>query len=114
MTEQALDGSGGGAVTRVLEVATGSGYQAAVLADAGCEVWTIEALPELAAEAAARPEALGYDKVHCRQGDGAARWSQPAPFDALLVTAAATALPPPLLDQFKPGGPRHTSGGPGR
>src|SRR3546814_13697248 len=84
MTEQALDGSGGGAVTRVLEVGTGSGYQAAVLAEAGCEVWTIEALPELAAEAAARLEALGYDKVHCRQGDGAAGWPQAAPFDAIL------------------------------
>src|SRR3546814_14003969 len=81
MTEQALDGSGGGAVTRVLEVGTGSGYQAAVLAEAGCEVWTIEALPELAAEAAARLEALGYDKVHCRQGDGAAGWPQAAPFE---------------------------------
>src|SRR3546814_13020479 len=67
MTDQALDGSGGGAVTRVLEVGTGSGYQAAVLAEAGCEVWNIAALPELAAEAAARPEALGSDKVPDRK-----------------------------------------------
>src|SRR3546814_12209067 len=64
------------------------------------------ALPisELAAEAAARLEALGYDKVHCRQGDGAAGWPQAAPFDAILVTAAASAIPPALIDQLKHGG----------
>src|SRR3546814_19286896 len=64
------------------------------------------ALPisELAAEAAARLEALGYDKVHCRQGDGAAGWPQAAPFDAILVTAAASAIPPALIDQVKHGG----------
>src|SRR3546814_17978598 len=104
MTDQALDGSGGGAVTRVLEVGTGSGYQAAVLAEAGCEVWTIEALPELAAEAAARLEALGYAKVHCRQGDGAAGWPQAAPFDAILGTAAARAIPPALVTHLNHGG----------
>src|SRR3546814_4850857 len=82
MTDQALDGSGGGAVTRVLEVGTGSGYQAAGLAGAGCEVWTIEALPELASEAAARGEAPGFDKVNRRQGDGAAGWPKAARLDA--------------------------------
>src|SRR3546814_16480942 len=68
MTDQALPGSGGGAVTRVLEVGTGSGYQAAVLAEAGCEAWPIQAMPERAAEAAARIDAPGHSKVHCRTG----------------------------------------------
>jgi len=105
MTDQALGDKGGvGPGARVLEVGTGSGYQAAVLAELGCEVWSIEALPELAAEAAQRLKALGYDTVHCRQGDGAAGWPEAAPFDAILVTAAATAIPPALVDQLKPGG----------
>src|SRR5690606_17553015 len=100
MTDQAGVGPG----SRVLEVGTGSGYQAAVLAELGCEVWSIEALPELAEEAAARLKALGYDKVHCRQGDGAKGWPEAAPFDAILVTAAATAIPPALVDQLKRSG----------
>ena len=100
MTDQAQVGPG----SRVLEVGTGSGYQAAVLAELGCEVWSIEALPELAEEAAARLTELGYDKVHCRQGDGAKGWPEAAPFDAILVTAAATAIPPALVDQLKRGG----------
>ena len=104
MSDQALGGTGVGLGARVLEVGTGSGYQAAVLAELGAEVWSIEALPELAAEAAARLKALGYDGVHCRQGDGAAGWPEAAPFDAILVTAAATAIPPALVDQLKRGG----------
>ena len=108
MTDQALGGSGGssggGQGARVLEVGTGSGYQAAVLAEMGAEVWSIEALPELAGEAAARLKALGYDRVHCRRGDGAAGWPEAAPFDAIVVTAAATAIPPALIDQLKRGG----------
>ena len=104
MSDQALGDSGVGSGARVLEVGTGSGYQAAVLAELGAEVWSIEALPELAAEAAARLKALGYDSVHCRQGDGAAGWPEAAPFDAILVTAAATAIPPALVDQLKRGG----------
>lgn len=100
MTDQAGVGPG----SRVLEVGTGSGYQAAVLAELGCEVWSIEALPELAEEAAARLKALGYDKVHCRQGDGAKGWPEAAPFDAILVTAAATSIPPALIDQLTRGG----------
>lgn len=100
MTDQAAIGPG----SRVLEVGTGSGYQAAVLAETGAEVWSIEALPELAGEAARRLKEQGYDKVHCRQGDGARGWPEVAPFDAILVTAAATAIPPALIDQLKPGG----------
>jgi protein-L-isoaspartate(D-aspartate) O-methyltransferase len=104
MTDQVLGATGAGPGSRVLEVGTGSGYQAAVLAELGCEVWSIEALPELAEEAAQRLKALGYDKVHCRQGDGAKGWPEAAPFDAILVTAAATAIPPALIDQLKRGG----------
>ncbi|WP_193366930.1 protein-L-isoaspartate(D-aspartate) O-methyltransferase [Pelagibius marinus] len=100
MTDQANVGPG----SRVLEVGTGSGYQAAVLAELGCEVWSIEALPELAEESAKRLKELGYGKVHCRQGDGAKGWPEAAPFDAILVTAAATAIPPALVDQLKRGG----------
>jgi protein-L-isoaspartate(D-aspartate) O-methyltransferase len=100
MTDQAEVGPG----SRVLEIGTGSGYQAAVLAELGCEVWSIEALPELAEEAVRRLKAEGYGSVHCRQGDGARGWPEAAPFDAILVTAAATAIPPALIDQLKPGG----------
>jgi protein-L-isoaspartate(D-aspartate) O-methyltransferase len=100
MTDQAGVGPG----ARVLEIGTGSGYQAAVLAELGCEVWSIEALPDLAEEAARRLKSEGYAKVHCRQGDGARGWPEAAPFDAVLVTAAATAIPPALIDQLKPGG----------
>jgi protein-L-isoaspartate(D-aspartate) O-methyltransferase len=100
MTDQAEVGPG----SRVLEVGTGSGYQAAVLAELGCDVWSIEALPELAEEAARRLQDQGYGQVHCRRGDGARGWPEAAPFDAILVTAAASAIPPALIDQLKPGG----------
>ncbi|NIA71097.1 protein-L-isoaspartate(D-aspartate) O-methyltransferase [Pelagibius litoralis] len=90
--------------SRVLEVGTGSGYQAAMLAELGAEVFTLEVLPGLAAEAAAKLAHLGYDRVHCRQGDGAAGWPEAAPFDAILVTAAADRVPGVLLDQLAPGG----------
>jgi protein-L-isoaspartate(D-aspartate) O-methyltransferase len=100
MTDQAAAGPG----KRVLEVGTGCGYQAAVLAETGAEVWTIEALPELAEEAEARLRRLGYDGIHCRQGDGAAGWPEAAPFDAIVVTAAPKAIPPALVDQLKRGG----------
>ncbi len=89
---------------RVLEVGTGSGYQAAVLAEAGCRVWTIEIFGELAAEAAARLRRLGYTRVAVRHGDGYAGWPEEAPFDAVVVTAGADSIPPPLLDQLAPGG----------
>jgi protein-L-isoaspartate(D-aspartate) O-methyltransferase len=89
---------------RVLEVGTGSGYQAAVLAEAGCRVWTIEIFGALAADARARLNRLGYTKVTVRHGDGYAGWPEEAPFDAILVTAAADSIPPALLDQLAPGG----------
>ncbi len=89
---------------KVLEVGTGSGYQAAVLAELGAEVYSLEVVPSLAAAAAERLARLGYDRVHCREGDGAAGWPEAAPFDAILVTAAAHGVPPALIDQLAPGG----------
>ncbi len=89
---------------RVLEVGTGSGYQAAVLAEAGCRVWTIEIFGELAAAAAARLRRLGYTRIAVRHGDGYAGWPEEAPFDAVVVTAGADSIPPPLLEQLAPGG----------
>jgi protein-L-isoaspartate(D-aspartate) O-methyltransferase len=89
---------------RVLEVGTGSGYQAAVLAQAGCQVWTIEIFGALATEARARLARLGYSGVQVRHGDGYAGWAEEAPFNAILVTAAADSIPPALLDQLAPGG----------
>ena len=86
---------------RVLEVGTGSGYQAAVLAEMpGVEVYTMEIIPELAETACARLEELDYDDVHCRQGDGYYGWSEQAPFDAIIVTAAPDHLPQPLKEQL--------------
>ena len=90
---------------RVLEVGTGCGYQAAVLAEVAGEVYSIESLPGLATEAAERLAAMGYAKVQVRQGDGARGWPEAAPFDAILVTAAAEqAVPPALVEQLAPGG----------
>lgn len=89
---------------RVLEVGTGSGYQAAVLAQAGCRVWTIEIFRALAEESRHRLERLGYSNVTVRHGDGYAGWREVAPFDAIVVTAAAESIPPPLLRQLGPGG----------
>ena len=89
---------------RVLEVGTGSGYQAAVLAQAGCRVWTIEIVEALAKEARDRLARLGYSRVEVRYGDGYAGWPDEAPFDAILVTAAADSIPPALLDQLASGG----------
>jgi protein-L-isoaspartate(D-aspartate) O-methyltransferase len=85
---------------RVLEVGTGSGYQAAVLVQAGCRVWTIEIFRALAREARDRLARLGYSNVEVRHGDGYAGWPEEAPFDAILVTAAADSIPPALLDQL--------------
>ncbi|OGT95218.1 MAG: protein-L-isoaspartate O-methyltransferase [Gemmatimonadetes bacterium RIFCSPLOWO2_02_FULL_71_11] len=89
---------------RVLEVGTGSGYQAAVLAAIGCEVFTIEIFEALAGSALERLARLGYDRVSVRHGDGFDGWSDAAPFDAVIVTAAAGFIPPPLVDQLRPGG----------
>jgi protein-L-isoaspartate(D-aspartate) O-methyltransferase len=89
---------------RALEIGTGSGYQAAVLAELGHQVYTIEIVSSLAEQAAKRLSDLGYDGVHARQGDGYYGWPEAAPFDGIVVTAAASHIPPPLLDQLKPGG----------
>ena len=88
----------------VLEVGTGSGYQAAILAELGVRTFTIEVVPQLAASAAESFHALGYDRITARQGDGYYGWPEHAPFDAVIVTAAASHVPPPLLAQLKPGG----------
>jgi protein-L-isoaspartate(D-aspartate) O-methyltransferase len=90
--------------SRVLEVGTGSGYQAAVLAEIAAEVYTIEIVAPLAEEAAARLQRLGYGRVHVRTGDGYNGWPEAAPFDAIIVTAAAGFVPPPLVEQLRPGG----------
>jgi protein-L-isoaspartate(D-aspartate) O-methyltransferase len=89
---------------RVLEVGTGSGYQAAVLAEIVDSVFTIELIPELAQTAAARLSQLGYRRVVVRQGDGYVGWPEHAPFDAILVTASADEIPQPLVGQLKEGG----------
>ncbi|MFP4227831.1 MAG: protein-L-isoaspartate(D-aspartate) O-methyltransferase [Salinivenus sp.] len=89
---------------RVLEVGTGSGYQAAVLAEIVDSVYTIEIVPELARTARARLDSLGYDNVVVREGDGYAGWPERAPFDAIVVTAAPNEIPPPLIEQLAPGG----------
>jgi protein-L-isoaspartate(D-aspartate) O-methyltransferase len=89
---------------RVLEIGTGSGYQAAVLSPLVHEVYTIEIVEPLAHEAAARLKQLGFANVQARAGDGYAGWSERAPFDAIIVTAGAAEVPQPLLDQLKPGG----------
>jgi protein-L-isoaspartate(D-aspartate) O-methyltransferase len=89
---------------RVLEVGTGSGYQAAVLAELAREVFTIERLAPLARESAAILAAAGYRTVKAREGDGYAGWPEAAPFDAIIVTAGAPEVPPALVDQLAPGG----------
>ena len=88
----------------VLEIGTGSGYQAAVLAGLVRQVYTVEIIPGLAAGAADRLQRLGYTNIAVRQGDGYYGWEDAAPFDAIIVTAAADHIPPPLLRQLKPGG----------
>jgi len=89
---------------RVLEVGTGSGYQAAILAELTDKVFTIELLPELAQQAAERLKILGYYQVKVKTGDGYRGWPEAAPFDAILVTAAAPQVPPALTAQLKEGG----------
>ena len=89
---------------KVLEVGTGSGYQAAVLAEMGVEVYSIEIVQPLAERAAADLERLGYDSVHVRAGDGYRGWPEHAPFDAILITAAPPRIPEPLKEQLKVGG----------
>ena len=88
----------------IFEVGTGSGYQAAVLAHLVKHVYSVEIVKELADDAADTLERLGYDNVTVRAGDGYAGWPEHAPFDGIIVTAAAEQIPPPLLQQLKPGG----------
>jgi protein-L-isoaspartate(D-aspartate) O-methyltransferase len=90
--------------SRVLEIGTGSGYQAAVLSALGCQVYTIEINDELAKRTDLVFRELGLHTIQFRTGDGYFGWPEAAPFDAILVTAAAPRVPKPLLDQLKPGG----------
>ena len=89
---------------RILEIGTGSGYQAAVLAELDVEVYTIEIIPELAEQATKRLEDLGYTNVHTLNADGYFGWEEFAPFDAVIVTAAPDHLPQPLANQLVEGG----------
>ena len=85
---------------RVLEIGTGSGYQAAILAELAREVYTIEIVPALARRAREVLQSLGYSQVQVREGDGYAGWPAQAPFDRIMVTAAVEEIPQPLLDQL--------------
>ena len=85
---------------RVLEIGTGSGYQAAVLAELAAQVYTVEIVPELAASARDRLAVLGYENVRVRAGDGWRGWAEEAPFDGVMVTAVGETIPPALIDQL--------------
>jgi len=87
----------------VLEIGTGSGYQAAILSRVVKQVYSLEIIEGLSLNAAETLERLGYDNVHCRVGDGYDGWIEHAPFDGILVTAASPNIPQPLVDQLKPG-----------
>jgi len=89
---------------KVYELGTGSGYQAAILAEMGVDVYSVEIVSELAARAQATLKQLGYEKAHVRAGDGYLGWPEAAPFDGIIVTAAVDRVPQPLLDQLAPNG----------
>jgi protein-L-isoaspartate(D-aspartate) O-methyltransferase len=89
---------------RILEIGTGSGYQAAILAQLVEQVYSLEIIPELAARATELLSRLGYANITVKTGDGHSGWPEHAPFDGIIITAAATHLPPALLAQLKPGG----------
>jgi protein-L-isoaspartate(D-aspartate) O-methyltransferase len=93
-----------GSHQRVLEIGTGSGYQAAVLAQLAKEVYTIEIIPALAEQARRLLSGLGYGNIHVRAGDGYDGWPEHAPFDRIIVTAAPDHVPQPLVDQLAVGG----------
>ena len=90
--------------SKVLEIGTGSGYQAAILGKLVQEVYTIEIIPPLGKNAKARLQKLGYKNIHTKIGDGYYGWKEHAPYDAIIVTAASNHIPPSLLKQLKPGG----------
>lgn len=90
--------------SKVLEIGTGSGYQAAILAEITTNVYSIEIIPELAEFAKSNLYNLGYTNVHLKEGDGYEGWESEAPWDAIIVTAAAEHVPPPLVKQLKRGG----------
>lgn len=89
---------------KVLEVGTGSGYQTAILAELGCEVYTIEIIDSLLERAKQLLDSLGYQNIHYKVGDGYRGWPEHAPFDAIIVTAAPDHIPQPLIEQLKIGG----------
>ncbi len=89
---------------RILEIGTGSGYQAAVLAEMGAQVFSIEIVPELGRQAQAALQPLGYVNIHLKIGDGYQGWPEHAPFDGIIVTCAPTRVPQPLKDQLGEGG----------
>jgi len=89
---------------KVLEVGAGSGYQAAILAEVGAQVYSVEIIEPLAKTAAELLQRLGYANVQVKQGDGYLGWPEHAPYDAIVVTAAAGHVPPPLVEQLKPDG----------
>ena len=86
---------------KILEIGTGSGYQAAILAEMGAEVYSVEIIPVLGEEVRQRLDLLGYEQIQTRVGDGYFGWDEHGPFDGIIVTAAADHIPPPLLDQLK-------------
>ncbi len=90
--------------SKVLEIGTGSGYQAAILAEIAKEVYTVERIPELAERAQKILRALGYNNVYFKIGDGTEGWPEFAPYDAIIVTAASPKVPEPLIEQLKVGG----------
>ncbi len=90
--------------SKVLEIGSGCGYQTAILAELAKEVFSVEVIPELSERTAQTLAELGYDNVHLRVGDGWEGWPEEAPFDGIIVTAAAPAWPPPLLEQLAEGG----------
>ncbi|MFZ9882518.1 MAG: protein-L-isoaspartate(D-aspartate) O-methyltransferase [Phycisphaerales bacterium] len=98
------DEVGAGPGRRILEIGTGCGYQAAVLAEAGAEVWSVEIRPELARRARRLLDELGYARVHTKVGDGSRGWIDAAPFDGIVLTAAPREVPESLFEQVREGG----------